>query len=91
MMFRPHIFDGIEPNGNLLHRGRDYGDPIGDMVRAIPSGTDLDHEAVRSALCDTRRYTLVLIDACLDRVVTRIELRCAHAARATLAKIGAAP
>jgi len=81
-MFSNHrIFDGVEPNGNLM-RGRDYSDPIGDMVRAIPSGTDLDHEAVRSALCDTRRYTLVLIDACLDRVVTRIELNTAHAGRA---------
>ena len=81
MMFRHRIFDGVEPNGNLLERGRDYSDPIGDMVRAVPLGTDLDHEAVRSALCDTRRYTLVLIDACLDRVVTRIELNTMHARR----------
>ena len=74
------FLEGRVPNGRLM-RGRDYSDPIGDMVKAIPPGTPLTPDAITRELYDAR-YSLALITASMGMIMARIERNCAHAARA---------
>jgi len=80
MMFRPHIFDSVSPNGNLLARGRSYSDPIGDMVASVPPGTPLTPTAITAELFAAGFY-LALINASMGLIMARIERNCANAAR----------
>ena len=82
MILNPKYFVGKNPTGNLV-RGRDYGDPIGDMVRAIPPGTPLTPTAITAELYDTRLWSLALINASMNDVLARINRNCVHSARAS--------
>ena len=70
MMLNHRYFVGKEPNGNLA-RGRDYGDPIGAMVKAIPPGTPLTPTAISAELYDTRLWSLALINASMSDILAR--------------------
>ena len=74
------FLEGREPNGRLT-RGRDYSDPIDDMVKAIPPGTPLTPDAITRELYDAR-YSLALINASIGQIMVRINENCAHSARA---------
>ena len=82
MMSCSRIFDGVEPNGGFLPRGRDYSDPIGTMCRAIPPGTPLTPAAITAELYDTRLWSLALINASMSLIIARISLNTTHARRA---------
>jgi len=64
-------------------RGRDYSDPIGDMVASIPPGTPLTPTAISAELYDTRLWSLALINASMSDILARIKFNCVHAARAS--------
>jgi hypothetical protein len=65
MMFRPHIFDGVEPNGNLLTGVRDA------MVALIPPDTPpIDDQIARILLA--KGYTVGNIAEHLDAVIEEL-------------------
>ena len=65
MMFRPRIFDGVEPNGNLLTGVRDA------MIALIPPDTPpIDYQIARILLA--KGYTPGVIAEHLDDVVEEL-------------------
>lgn len=81
MFSNPKVFEGRAPNGNLI-RGRNYSDPIGEMCRAIPPGTQLTPAAITAELYYARLWSLALITASMDLILARLDRSATHARRA---------